>query len=77
MSAKPAAAAPISIPGIPDDFFVVKASGLSQAQALTAYLGGSAFQTIMDNPITAYRYVCDTCGGDRRREGAFMADLSS
>jgi hypothetical protein len=54
MSTKSAA---ISIPGIPDDFFVVKASGLSQAQALTAYLGGSAFQTIMDNPITAYRYV--------------------
>jgi len=46
----------MSIPGIPDDFFVVKKSGLSQAQALTAYLGGSAFQTIMDNPITAYRY---------------------
>lgn len=45
----------ISIPGVPDDFFVVKKSGLSQAQALTAYLGGSAFQTIMDNPITAYR----------------------
>jgi hypothetical protein len=53
-------AAAISIPGIPDDFFVVKASGLSQAQALTAYLGGSAFQTIMDNPITAYRYVAHT-----------------
>lgn len=45
----------LSVPGIPDDFFVVKKSGLSQAQALTAYLGGSAFQTIMDNPITAYR----------------------
>jgi hypothetical protein len=44
-----------SMPGIPDDFFVVKKSGLSQAQALTAYLGGSAFQTVMDNPITAYR----------------------
>jgi hypothetical protein len=44
-----------SMPGVPDDFFVVKKSGLSQAQALTAYLGGSAFQTVMDNPITAYR----------------------
>lgn len=50
-------ASSISVPGIPDDFFVVKASGLSQAQALTAYLGGSAFQTVMDNPITAYRCV--------------------
>ena len=43
--------------GISDDFFVVKKSGLSQAQALTAYLGGSAFQTIMDNPVTAYRQL--------------------
>lgn len=46
-----------SIPGISDDVFVVKKSGLSQAQAMTAYLGGSAFQTIMDNPITAYRQL--------------------
>ena len=50
-------ASSIKIPGVPDDFFVVKKSGLSQAQALTAYLGGSAFQTIVDNPITAYRQL--------------------
>lgn len=42
---------------ISDDYFVVKASGLSQFQAMTAYLGGSAFQTIMDNPVTAYRQL--------------------
>jgi hypothetical protein len=42
---------------IPDDFFVVGKSGLSQAQALSAYLGGSCFQTIMDNPVTAYRQL--------------------
>jgi hypothetical protein len=47
----------MSIPGVPDDFFVVKASGLSQAQAMTAYLGGSCFQTVMDNPVTAYRQL--------------------
>ena len=47
----------LSIPGIPDDFFVVKETGLSQFQAITAYLGGSAFQTIMDNPVTAYRQL--------------------
>jgi len=41
----------------PDDYFVVKKSGLSQFQAMTAYLGGSAFQTIMDNPVTAYRQL--------------------
>jgi len=46
-----------SIPFLPDDFFVVKKSGLSQCQALSAYLGGSAFQTIMDNPVTAYRQL--------------------
>jgi hypothetical protein len=42
---------------IPDDYFVVKKSGLSQFQAMTAYLGGSCFQTIMDNPVTAYRQL--------------------
>lgn len=47
----------LKIPGLPDDFFVVKKTGLSQAQAITAYLGGSCFQTIMDNPVTAYRQL--------------------
>ena len=36
-------------------YFEVKQNGLSQAQTMTAYLGGSAFQTVLDNPITAYR----------------------
>ncbi|KAI2504727.1 hypothetical protein MHU86_9744 [Fragilaria crotonensis] len=40
-----------------DEYFVVKKSGLSQFQAMTAYLGGSCFQTVMDNPITAYRQL--------------------
>ena len=46
-----------SIPFLPADAFVVKETGLSQAQAITAYLGGSCFQTIMDNPVTAYRQL--------------------
>lgn len=46
-----------SIPFLPNDFFVIKKTGLSQAQALSAYLGGSAFQTVMDNPVTAYRQL--------------------
>ena len=46
-----------SLPFVPDDFFVVKETGLSQAQAISAYLGGSCFQTIMDNPVTAYRQL--------------------
>lgn len=40
-----------------EDYFVVKKSGLSQFQAMSAYLGGSAFQTIMDNPVTSYRQL--------------------
>jgi hypothetical protein len=46
-----------TIPFVSDDYFVVKSHGLSQFQTMTAYLGGSAFQTIMDNPITAYRQL--------------------
>lgn len=42
---------------VPDDYFVVKKSGLSQFQAMSAYLGGSCFQTVMDNPVTAYRQL--------------------
>lgn len=30
---------------------------MSQFQAMSAYLGGSAFQTIMDNPVTSYRQL--------------------
>lgn len=52
-----AASQKTNLPFVPEDFFVVKKSGLSQCQALTAYLGGSAFQTIMDNPVTAYRQL--------------------
>lgn len=40
-----------------EDYFVVKKSGLSQFQAMSAYLGGSAFQTLMDNPVTSYRQL--------------------
>uniref|UniRef100_A0A7S3LPS4 Mitochondrial carrier protein n=1 Tax=Aplanochytrium stocchinoi TaxID=215587 RepID=A0A7S3LPS4_9STRA len=39
------------------DYFVVQPHGLSQFQTMTAYLGGSAFQTIVDNPVTAYRQL--------------------
>lgn len=57
MSSSTSTASSFSIPFIPDDFFEVKSTGLSQCQAISAYLGGSAFQTIMDNPITAYRQL--------------------
>lgn len=47
----------MGIPFVPDDYFVVKKGGLSQFQTMAAYLGGSAFQTVMDNPVTAYRQL--------------------
>ena len=39
------------------DYFKVKKNGISQAQTMVAYLGGSAFQTVIDNPVTAYRQL--------------------
>lgn len=47
----------MGVPFVPDDYFVVKKGGLSQFQTMVAYLGGSAFQTVMDNPVTAYRQL--------------------
>lgn len=38
-------------------YFKVKKGGLSQFEVMTAYLGGSAFQTVIDNPVTAYRQL--------------------
>jgi hypothetical protein len=40
-----------------DYFTVSPKNGLSQFQTMTAYLGGSAFQTVLDNPVTAYRQL--------------------
>lgn len=43
---------------LPDtEYFQVKKNGLSQFQTMSAYLGGSAFQTVVDNPVTAYRQL--------------------
>ena len=47
----------MGIPFVSDEYFVVKKHGLSQFQTMVAYLGGSAFQTVMDNPVTAYRQL--------------------
>ena len=38
-------------------FKINEKSGISPFQNTVAYLGGSAIQTIMDNPITAYRQL--------------------
>jgi len=42
---------------ISDEYFTIKKNGLSQFQTMTAYMGGSAFQTVVDNPVTAYRQL--------------------
>lgn len=38
-------------------YYEVKKNGVSPFQNMVAYLGGSAFQTIGDNPVTAYRQL--------------------
>jgi hypothetical protein len=38
-------------------FFEVKKNGISPFQNMCAYLGGSAIQTVGDNPVTAYRQL--------------------
>lgn len=40
-----------------NDYFKVGPQGISQFQLTAAYLGGSAIQTIVDNPVTAYRQL--------------------
>ena len=39
------------------DYFKVGKNDISPYQTMVAYLGGSAFQTVVDNPITAYRQL--------------------
>jgi hypothetical protein len=39
------------------DYFKVKKNGVTPFQTMVAYLGGSAFQTVADNPVTAYRQL--------------------
>lgn len=38
-------------------YFKVNKDGVSPFQNMAAYLGGSAFQTVVDNPVTAYRQL--------------------
>jgi len=40
-----------------DSYYEVKKNGLSPFQNMCAYLGGSAIQTVGDNPVTAYRQL--------------------
>jgi len=38
-------------------YFEIRKNGVSPFQNMVAYLGGSAFQTVGDNPVTAYRQL--------------------
>ena len=53
------------------NYFTVKENKRGQRisgfQTFVAYLGGSAFQTVMDNPVTAYRQLVQQCVCARRR----------
>jgi hypothetical protein len=40
-----------------DAYYKVGKNGISPAQNMCAYLGGSAIQTVGDNPVTAYRQL--------------------
>ena len=39
------------------DYFQKRSNHLSQAEVMMAYMGGSTVQTIVDNPVTAYRQL--------------------
>lgn len=43
--------------GYEPSYFEVKSNGASQFETMVAYLGGSLFQTVGDNPVTAYRQL--------------------
>jgi hypothetical protein len=47
----------INVLGYEPSYFEVKKNGASQFETMIAYLGGSMFQTVGDNPITAYRQL--------------------
>lgn len=60
---------------ISSDYFRVRENGLSPFHTMAAYLGGSAIQTVGDNPVTAYRqlvqqYAKDAAGKMVRPEVA-------
>lgn len=38
-------------------YFEINENGISPFQTMLAYMGGSAFQTVIDNPITSYRQL--------------------
>ena len=43
--------------GFGKEYFEIGRNGCSPFQTMLAYMGGSAFQTVVDNPVTAYRQL--------------------
>ncbi len=47
-------------------YFKVGSSGISPFQSSTAYLGGSLIQTVLDNPVTAFRQLVQQLATDKK-----------
>ena len=47
-------------------FKIDKSKGISPFQTMVAYMGGSAIQTVIDNPVTSYRQLIQQYAKDRR-----------
>jgi hypothetical protein len=43
--------------GLGKEYFEIGRNGCSPFQTMVAYMGGSTFQTVVDNPVTAYRQL--------------------
>lgn len=63
-------------------YYEVKKNGLSPFQNMCAYLGGSAIQTVGDNPVTAYRqlvqqYAKDAVTGEALSPAAAASEANA
>jgi hypothetical protein len=54
------------MPLLTNDYFTVNKTGISPFQTMVAYMGGSAFQTVGDNPVTAYRQLVQQFAKDAK-----------
>ena len=52
----------------PKDYFEIKKNSPSPFQPMSAYMGGSAFQTIVDNHVTACRQLVQQFAKNRKGE---------
>ena len=57
-------------------YFEVQKNGLSPFQNFACYLGGSAIQTVGDNPVTAYRQLVQQYAKNLKGETVSPAEAS-